>query len=91
MQKNNVFAKAALFCAMFFCICTIIKLQFDFNRLKIQREALEAQIEAYELRLEKMEEEYSQPFDEEYIVKIAREKLNYRLPEEIIFYNDLAK
>ncbi len=76
---------------MLFCVFTIVRQQFEFNRLKVEREALEAQIDAYELRLEKLEEEYAQPFDKEYIVKVAREKLNYRLPEEIIFYNDLAK
>ena len=27
--------------------------------------------------------------DEEYIIDIAKEKLNLRLPEEIIFYNNL--
>ena len=28
-------------------------------------------------------------FDDEYIIKIAREKLNLRLPEEIVYYNNL--
>ena len=28
--------------------------------------------------------------DDDYIIRIAKEKLNLRLPEEIIFYNDLA-
>ncbi|MBE6565322.1 MAG: hypothetical protein E7655_08630 [Ruminococcaceae bacterium] len=86
-----MFIKAALIATMLFCVFTIVRQQFEFNRLKVEREALEAQIDAYELRLEKLEEEYAQPFDKEYIVKVAREKLNYRLPEEIIFYNDLAK
>jgi len=91
IRKDNVFIKAALIATMLFCVFTIVRQQFEFNRLKVEREALEAQIDAYELRLEKLEEEYAQPFDKEYIVKVAREKLNYRLPEEIIFYNDLAK
>ncbi|MFR5863840.1 MAG: hypothetical protein ACLUFV_00755 [Acutalibacteraceae bacterium] len=30
------------------------------------------------------------PITDEYIRRIAREKLNYRDPDEILFYNDLA-
>jgi hypothetical protein len=31
------------------------------------------------------------PFDRDYVIKIAKEKLNLSLPQEIIFYNDLSE
>ena len=83
--------KAVIATFMVFCVFTIVKMQFELNELKKNRLRLESQIAEAELRYEQLEEEYSQPFDEEYIVKVAREKLGYRLPGEIIFYNDLAK
>lgn len=90
-KSVNIFIKAAILTFIVFSGFTIVKMQFEFNKLKASREILEKQIQEYELRLEKLTEEYSEPFNKDYIIKIAREKLNYRLPEEIIFYNDLAK
>ena len=39
--------------------------------------------------IDRYENELSMPMDDEYIKDLARDKLNLRLPEEIIFYNDL--
>ena len=30
-----------------------------------------------------------QTIDDDYIIKVAREKLDLHLPEEIVFYNDI--
>jgi len=87
--KNNVFLRAALVFLTLFCCVTILSLQFEYNRLKEERDQLREQIAQSEERIENLQSTLSQPFDEEYIIKYAREKLNYRLPEEIVFYNDL--
>ena len=44
--------------------------------------------EEYEDRIERLKEELEQPMTDEYIMRIAREKLGYYLPDEVIFYND---
>ena len=44
--------------------------------------------EAYEEEIERIREELDHEMDDDYIMRIAREKLNYYLPDEIIFYND---
>ncbi len=74
-----------------FCTVTIIKMQFEFNSLKEDKAEVEEQIKAYELKIDELEARLEEDFDTEYIMRIAREKLNFRLPEEIIFYNDLSK
>ena len=74
-----------------FCTVTIIKMQFEFNSLKESKSAVEEQIKVYELKIDELQARLEEDFDTEYIMRIAREKLNFRLPEEIIFYNDLSK
>ena len=74
-----------------FCTVTIIQMQFEFNALKEDKAEVEAQIKAYELKIDELQARLEEDFDTEYIMRIAREKLNFRLPEEIIFYNDLSK
>ena len=51
----------------------------------------EKEKEVPELKIDELQSRLDEEIDEEYIMRIAREKLNYRLPEEIIFYNDLSK
>lgn len=74
-----------------FCTVTIIKMQFEFNSLKEDRAKVEEQIKTYELKIDELQARLEEDFDTEYIMRIAREKLNFRLPEEIIFYNDLSQ
>ncbi len=74
-----------------FCTVTIIQMQFEFNSLKEDKAKVEQQIKLYELKIDELQSRLDEEIDEEYIMRIAREKLNYRLPEEIIFYNDLSK
>lgn len=74
-----------------FCTVTIVKMQFEFNSLKEDKAEVEEQIKAYELKIDELQARLEEDFDTEYIMRIAREKLNFRLPEEIIFYNDLTK
>ena len=66
-------------------------MQFEFNSLKEDKAAVEEQIKAYELKIDELQARLDEEFDTDYIMRIAREKLNFRLPEEIIFYNDLSK
>lgn len=74
-----------------FCAVTIIQMQFEFNSLKEDKLEIEAEIKKYELKIDELEARLEEAYGPEYIMRIAREKLNFRLPEEIIFYNDLSK
>ncbi|MGI6202165.1 MAG: FtsB family cell division protein [Eubacteriales bacterium] len=87
-KYSNIFIKAAVLAFVSFCAVTIIKLQFDFNELRRQRDELQAIIEEQEEYNEGLAERLNSPFDKDYIISIAREKLGYCMPDEIIFYND---
>lgn len=89
--KMNFFVKAAIFIFICFCLILIINLQFDLNELKKNNILLNSKIETYDDYIDQIKEQLDQPYDDEYVERVAREKLNYRLPNEKIFFNDLVK
>ena len=89
--KNSGFFRVLIFAMMIIGIVSVVRLQLDYNSLKIRRDALAAEIQATAERIEMLETTLDAPFDDEYIIKIAREKLNLRLPEEIVYYNNLIQ
>ena len=72
-------------------IITVFSLTLRYNELIRKRDSLMQQVEKEQLELEKLLDEVEAEFDDEYIIKIAREELGYRMPDEVIFYNDLNK
>lgn len=88
-KRTNVFVRAAVTVAVIVCLVTILKLQIQFNQLNEEKKALESQVNDYADDIEELKNELARPFDDEYVIRIAREKLGYHLPEEIIYYNDL--
>lgn len=89
--KNSGFFRVLIFAMMIIGIVSVVRLQLDYNSLKIRRDALAEEIQATAERIEMLETTLDAPFDDEYIIKIAREKLNLRLPEEIVYYNNLIQ
>ena len=89
--KKSVMLRITLFILVLFSVIMIIHLQLEYNTLQAKRNALAAQVAAAEERIEALTSRLDAPFDDDYIIQVAREKLNLRLPEEIVFYNDLNK
>ena len=89
--KNNLLLKLALCVLAICCVVMIVSLQLQYNRLKQQKDILAADIQGAQERIEAVQDMLDMPFDHEYVIRIAREKLNLRLPEEIVFYSDLTE
>ena len=68
---------------------TIVQLQLQFNAYKEQRDELQKEVNALIDEKEHLENEKASIGDEDYVIDVAKDKLNLRLPEEIIFYNDI--
>lgn len=91
MQKNtrlSSFIKLTILVVICFCAVNIIRLRSEYNDLRQSEEELLAEKQAYEDEIDRLLEELEHPMDDEYVMRIAREKMNYYLPDEIIFYND---
>ncbi|MBQ8510630.1 MAG: septum formation initiator family protein [Clostridia bacterium] len=70
-------------------IITLVSVQIQLNDLKEERDQLQSRIDETKESIEALQNRLDTPFDEEYIIALAKEKLGYCLPDEIIFYNDL--
>jgi cell division protein FtsB len=90
-KRTNFFIKAVVFTFIVFCTVTIISQLIESEKLSATQQELLRSISDTKEQIDELKDELARPFDDEYITKIARAKLKYHLPEEIIFYNDLIK
>lgn len=86
--RLNFFIKLTILVVICFCAVNIIRLRTEYNELKATEAELLKQKEAYVEEIERLKADLEHPMDDDYVMRIAREKLNYYLPDEIIFYND---
>lgn len=91
MITENLMFKIAVFVFAALCIISIFSFNAEKQELAAQKEALEEEISRREEEILAMENDLSKPYDDEYIIRVAREKLNMRLPEEIVFITDYRK
>ena len=87
--RMSIPVKLAIFFAFLFMIITLVSVQIEFNQLEEERAKIEERIEDVQGNIDELNSKLNTPFNEEYIIALAKEKLGYCLPEEIIFYNDL--
>lgn len=59
-----------------------------YDSLMREKAELEKEKEALTLEVEELRYLIDCPVDYDYIVRVAREKLNLHLPDEIVYYND---
>ena len=90
MKKTrfSFFVKLTILVVICFCAINIVRLRTEYNDLKDTEAQLEQEREDYLDEIDRLKNELERPMDDEYVMRIAREKLNYYLPDEIIFYND---
>ena len=74
---------------VFFCVMSIVKLQIEINTQSAANQNLREENDHLKYEIDQFNNDLSAEKDDDYYEEKAREKLNLRLPEEIIFYNDL--
>ena len=90
-KNSNFFVKLTVAVFVIFSVITIFRMQMKLNTLKQTKETAMKQLNTYSLRVEELQERLETPLDRDYIIRIARDKMGYALPNEIIFYNDLIR
>lgn len=84
----KVVARILLAVLVITAIATFTTALMKYNELQREKQALEDKVNEYEAEVEKLEYLIDSPIDYNYIVRIAKEKLNLYLPDEIIYNND---
>ena len=89
-STSNILLTFLLVVILIGCIFLMIPLSMSINEQQYTIEELYKQLETKIERVEELKykiERAKDPEDVEFIMETAREKLNYHLPNEIIFYN----
>ena len=89
IRRSNLIIRVAFTLIFIFLFVSVINLQVKLKDLRDQREELLETMEQRQDEIDKLELRIATPIDEEYIERVAREKLGYRMPNEVIFYNDI--
>ncbi|MBQ3528012.1 MAG: cell division protein FtsL [Clostridia bacterium] len=86
---KSIVTKIAVFAFAVFAVIVLVSTRFQINEKRAEIEMKQEENDKLRDEKEALENELAEIGDEDHIVDIAKEKLNLRLPEEIIFYNDL--
>ena len=62
----------------------------QYNQKLAEAEKLEGERDRLEAQVEEMRYRLDSPLDDDYVARIAREKLGLCYPDEIIFYGDVG-
>ena len=84
----NFFIKLGIFVLIAFCVINIFTLRSKYNSLLETEKQLRAQKEEYLEEIDRLKEELEHEMDDEYIMRIAREQLDFYLADEILFFSD---
>ncbi len=88
-HRLGFFAKLAFVAIIFFLVISIVDKNIEINSLKKEEEKLAAERQTYTLKVERLSAQLEAEVSEETIKRIAREKLNLRNPDELVYANDL--
>ena len=70
-------------------ISSSARMLVKYNEYRDKIDELSADKMKYEESIERIRYELEQEFDDEYVEKIAKEKLNLCRPDEVVYYNGL--
>ena len=82
-----MFVRLALFAVLVFFTYTFISFRLQNNELNVKADALQEKIDSLSEHITELEADLDAPFDDEYVEKVAHDKLGMRYPQEIIYYS----
>ena len=85
----NIFIRFAI--VLFVVVSAVISIHnlMRYNDYMDKLEELQMKKNEYPESIERIEYELSCEFNDEYVIRIAKEKLNLCMPSEAVYYNDL--
>lgn len=90
LKRTNLIIRISFVLIFIFLLVSVINLQVRMKDLRDKREEKIEKVNKISDRIDELEIRISAPMDDDYIERVARERLGFRNPNEIIFYNDIA-
>ncbi len=87
--EMNIFVRCALAVFLAACVFGSVRELMKYNENQERIAELTEKKAEYEERIERLEYELDCEFNDEYVIRIAKEKLNLCMPSEAVYYNGL--
>ncbi len=87
--EMNIFVRCAVAVFVAASLFSAVKILMRYNEYRDKIEVLEIKKAEYAENIERIEYELSCEFDDEYVARISKEKLNLCMPNEAVYYNDI--
>ncbi len=84
---KNMLVRLSLFAVVIFFTYMFVSLRLQNNVLSSQADELRTSIDNLDAYINELESDIAEPFDDEYIAKVAHDKLGMRYPQEVIYYS----
>ncbi len=88
--KTNLVIRTAFAFIFIFLFVSVINLQVEMNELRAERDVRIQRIQQLQDNVDELELRIAEPIDDKFIERVARNELGYCMPNEIIFYNNIA-
>lgn len=88
-QGLSILARAALGIVVITALIISVTSVMRYNELETRKRELQAQVEACDEDIAELQYLINAPMDEEYVARVAREKLHLCYPDEELFYSGI--
>ena len=88
--RTNLIIRIAFSLIFIFLFVSVINLQNEMKSLRDDRDARAKKVTELQDNIDELELRINTPVDEEFIKRIARDRLGLRDSDEIIFYTDIG-
>jgi len=85
---KSTLGRVALIAVVLVLIIGAVSFRMKQNELAEKAAVLEEQKNTLQNHVDEMKTDLESPFDEEYVAKIAKDKLGLRYPQEIVYYGN---
>ncbi len=91
-HRSNFFMRGFVVLLVAFIVVSIIDIQVRLSSLSSRKDALRDEVIAVtdDIAELQMQLEQAKEMTDEYIARVAIEKLGYRYKDDMVFYNDIA-
>ena len=90
VHRSNLIIRIAFVLIFIFLFISVVNLQLEMRDLRRERDRLAETVQQYQDSIDELELRIATPLDDAYYERIARDRLGYRKPGEVIYYNDIA-
>lgn len=87
--EMNIFVRCAVVLFVAASVFSAVGILMRYNDYRDRIEELEAEKAEYVESIERIKYELDLEFDDDYVIRIAKEKLNLCMPNEAVYYNGL--